>query len=33
VGKNNFIAFKFLILGVFIWGLSMLTIVPLVYNI
>lgn len=33
VGKNNFIVFKLLLLGIFIWGLSMITIIPLVYNL
>jgi hypothetical protein len=33
VGRNNFIVFKLLILGIFVWGLSMITIVPLTYNL
>lgn len=32
VGKNNFIVFKLLLLGVFLWGISMITIVPITYN-
>jgi hypothetical protein len=32
VGRNNLIAFKVLLLAFFLWGLSMVTIVPLVKN-
>ena len=33
VGKNNFIVFKLLLLGIFMWCLSMLTIIPQVINL
>ncbi len=33
VGKNNFIAFKLLIMGIFMWSLSLITIVPQLLNL
>lgn len=33
VGKSNFVGFKLLLLGIFLWGLSMITIVPLTYHL
>lgn len=31
VGKNNFIANKFFLLGMFIWGLTLIVIIPVMY--
>lgn len=33
VGKHNFIVFKLFLLGSFLWGMSLITILPLLPNI
>ena len=32
VGKNNFIMFKLLVFGFFLWGMSMISILPVAFN-
>ena len=33
VGKSNFIMFKLLVFGFFLWGMSMISILPVAYNL